>query len=142
MSESEHPAPRQLLAPWLQTLSAASDDRGTLLEMTNAGVPGQTWCRVFTLSTEEPSARGGHAHRLCTQALIAIAGKTVVRSRGIQGEFEFGLESRTTALIVPPMNWLSIDMGPKATLAVLADRPYERDDYIYDLSELLGRSKE
>lgn len=135
MPASESGASEQLLVPWLQTLGAASDGRGTLVEVTKCGVPGQAWCRAFILSTTAPSARGGHAHKNCTQALIAMAGTVVVRSKGTGGESEFHLASLTEALIVPPWNWLDIGMSQNATLLVLADRPYEPEDYVHSLDE-------
>lgn len=133
MPAKESGASEQLLVPWLQTLWAASDHRGTLVEVTKSGAPGQSWCRAFTLSTTAPSARGGHAHRKCTQALIAVVGTVVVRSQGAGGASEFHLSSATEALIVPPWNWLDLEMSENATLLVLADRPYEPEDYVRDL---------
>lgn len=123
------------LGPRLEVLAAATDDRGTLIEVSKAGVPGHAWRRAFILSTTAPAVRGGHAHKLCSQALIAIAGGSVVRSRGPVGELEFHLSSTTEALVVPPMNWLDIEMSQNATLLVLADREYESEDYIRDFDE-------
>ena len=135
MEKKQSDLPSPALAPRLEVLAAATDDRGTLVEVSKAGVPGQAWCRAFILSTTAPAVRGGHAHKLCSQALIAIAGGSVVRSRGLVGELEFHLSSTTEALVVPPMNWLDIEMSQNATLLVLADREYESEDYIRDLDK-------
>lgn len=124
-------------APWLQVLSDSTDDRGSLVEVTKAGAPGQVWCRAFTLSTSKRSVRGGHAHKLCSQALIPILGRVVVRSRGYYGELAFELNLPATALVVPPLNWLDIEIDEGASLLVLADRPYEPEDYIYDFDQVL-----
>lgn len=123
--------------PTLETLRGSTDRRGTLVELTQAAAPRYVWCRVFALSTKTPSIRGGHAHRSCSQALIALAGEVRVRSRGGFGSAEFDLALTTQVLIVPPMNWLEIDMGPDSVLLVLADRPYEPEDYVRDIDEFI-----
>ena len=70
-----------------------------------------------------------------------MVGNVRVRSRGVCGETEFQLEPMSEALVVPPLTWLEIEMSKNATLLVLADRPYEPADYIYDFQEVIKLAK-
>lgn len=132
MSELDRPR-----VPWIHSLAEHSDDRGTLVELTTAGGPQLRWCRVFSISVADAISRGGHAHRNCAQGLVAMAGSIRVKSFNGVERSEFRLTRRSEVLVVPPLNWLDLEFDEASTLLVLADRPYEADDYVYRMEDFL-----
>jgi len=95
--------------------------------------------RVFFVSTTGPQiARGIHAHRKCSQILIAIAGSlTCLVSDGVTST-EVRLRNPWDGLLMGPMVWgTQYDFSHDARLLVLADHPYARDEYIEDYGEFL-----
>lgn len=78
-------------------------------------------------------ARGRHAHRLCRQVLVCLAGSCHVTCRDGTAEAGFRLDRPDRALFVPAAIWAEQVYERDGTvLLVLADRPYEADDYIRD----------
>ena len=124
----------------LITLRRADDLRGSLaaIELTDdlPFVP-QRFFTVFGV----PSAhvRGEHAHRLCDQVLICLAGSvTVLVDDGSQRN-EVVLSDPSAAVYIPAMVWGSqFRFSSDAVLGVFASRKYEADDYIRDYAEYLA----
>jgi acetyltransferase-like isoleucine patch superfamily enzyme len=124
----------------LITLRRADDLRGSLAAIELADdlpfVP-QRFFTVFGV----PSAhvRGEHAHRLCDQVLICLAGTvTVLVDDGSQRN-EVVLSDPSAAVYIPAMVWGSqFRFSPDAVLGVFASRKYEPDDYIRDYAEYLA----
>lgn len=129
--------PEDARTPWIHSLAEYRDERGTLIELTTAGTPGQNWRRAFSISVPGPTVRGGHAHRRCTQGLVAITGSVRVKSDTGRTRSEFFLARPQDVLVVPPRNWLDLEFTQAATLLVLADRPYEQEDYVHEYGLLL-----
>ena len=95
--------------------------------------------RVFCVKAAEGAARGRHAHRRCTQLLVALSGRVrVVVSDGSETR-DFLLGEMGKGLLIPPTIWAEqIYQSPDAVLMVLCDRPYEADDYIRDYVAFLA----
>lgn len=96
--------------------------------------------RVFTVSTEANEQRGGHAHRECTQFLVAVSGKvTVVVDDGV-GRDEFTLDSGGVGLLIPPGIWAEQTyMEDGTVLMVLCSHAYDQGDYIRDYDKFVKR---
>ena len=81
-------------------------------------------------------SRGGHAHRLLEQLIIAASGSFSV---SIDDGFErrdFFLSRSYYGLYVPRMVWRHIDNFSSASVClVLASRKYEEDDYVRSYPE-------
>lgn len=95
--------------------------------------------RFFTVfGVPSAHVRGEHAHRLCDQVLICVAGSvTVLVDNGAQRS-EVGLVDPSIALYIPAMVWGSqFRFSRDAVLVVFASRPYEPEDYIRDYGEYL-----
>lgn len=94
--------------------------------------------RAFTV-TEVPigKERGLHAHRLCHQLLVALAGEVIVSvSDGVSSR-EFLLDNPEEGLHIPPLIWASQRyLLRHSLLYVLASHPYSRNDYIEDFEDL------
>jgi UDP-2-acetamido-3-amino-2,3-dideoxy-glucuronate N-acetyltransferase len=93
--------------------------------------------RAFVIHDTAPeTARGHHAHRQCTQGLIAAHGSVSLFVTDGDNEARYMLNHPGTMLVVPPGHWLDlIEFSPRASLVVLADMPYDESDYIRDFTE-------
>lgn len=82
--------------------------------------------------------RGEHAHRVCHQFLICVAGSVhVVVDDGRERE-QFVLGSPSLGLHLPPMVWgIQYKYSTDAVLMVLASEPYDAEDYIRDYGEFV-----
>lgn len=77
--------------------------------------------------------RGGHRHKLCTQALIAINGSCVVHCNDGIIQKDFIMDSPQNILILKPKDWHKMFKFTKNTiLLVLASHHYDVNDYIYE----------
>jgi UDP-2-acetamido-3-amino-2,3-dideoxy-glucuronate N-acetyltransferase len=89
--------------------------------------------RMFWIS-EVPAgtARGGHAHRACSQFLVCLRGRINVNAiDGTQSE-NFVLRQGDFLNMVPGIYSTETFLDEGSVLAVLCDRPYEPDDYVYE----------
>ena len=78
-------------------------------------------------------ARGGHAHKVCHQFLVAMAGQFTVTTDDGDEVRSWDLRSPTQGLHVPPGHW--VELAPAAdgaVLSVLASHGYDEGDYIRD----------
>lgn len=90
------------------------------------------WIQDFT----SEAVRGNHSHKKLTQVFIMISGSMNLKIyEGAQSKFyEFSRESKP--LIVEPGTWRIMSKASSdAVLLVIADRPYEPEDYIRDWDE-------
>jgi UDP-2-acetamido-3-amino-2,3-dideoxy-glucuronate N-acetyltransferase len=83
--------------------------------------------------------RGEHAHRLCHQYLICVAGScAAVVDDGTRRE-EVLLDRPELGLYMPPMIWgTQYRYSADAVLLVLASHHYDPDDYIRDYQDFLA----
>lgn len=90
--------------------------------------------RVYYLhGVPHGAARGGHAHHVLEQAIIAVTGSFVLRCHDGEAWIEVAMEDPTEAVLIPPMTWREItDFSEGAVCLVLASHTYEEADYIRD----------
>lgn len=122
------------------TLPSAADARGNLAVYSNDGdVPFRAE-RVFWITGVPPrQVRGLHAHRTCSEVLVAVSGSVTVELTDRSGTETYVLRSPREALLVPPMCWCRIyDFSTGAVLLCMADQPYDEAGYINDF-EAFGR---
>jgi hypothetical protein len=83
-------------------------------------------------------SRGGHAHRICWQFILAVNGSANVKVTNKIMTQNFELKDKQFGLLVPPLNWLEFSLDTsEANLLVMASDYYSEDDYIYNLQEIL-----
>jgi len=83
-------------------------------------------------------SRGGHAHLQLQQLIIAMSGSFDVRLDDGQKERTFSLNRSYYGLYIPRMVWRELDnFSSGSVCTVLASRPYEAEDYIYDYDEFV-----
>ena len=122
----------------LHPVSRATDLRGSLAALDFAELPFRPQ-RVFAVyDVPSESVRGAHAHRTCGQLLICMSGEVSSVADDGSSRQEFRLSSPEVALYIPPMTWsMQYRYTRDAVLVVLAELPYDPDDYIRDYEEFL-----
>jgi hypothetical protein len=121
----------------LLPLRIRGDSRGSLIALEKAtGVPFDVARAYFIFDTREGVSRGCHAHHRLNQLAVAVhGGCTMILDDGEMRE-TFRLASPDQGLLIGPMVWRVMhDFTPDCVLLVLADAPYDTDDYIFDYEE-------
>lgn len=86
--------------------------------------------------------RGGHAHKECWCALLAITGSFEVRLTDGREEMTVRLNRSNKAVLIPPGVWDTMHDFTSGTVALaLASHLYEEEDYIRDYDEFLDYIK-
>ena len=116
-----------------------SDSRGTLTVGEVSTLPFQP-VRFFVIGDVPAGAvRGRHAHKACHQLVVVARGACKLTLIDQHGRDEFTLSSAEIAVHIPPLTWgEQSEFTPGAVVLVLASDPYDANDYIRSLDELLG----
>jgi hypothetical protein len=117
---------------WID-LPREADARGTLVIVGHAAIPFSI-ARMFYVHGVPPGGeRGGHAHRVTEQFVIAIAGAFSLDLTDGRETRSFRLDSPGRGVYIPPMVWDRLyDFGSGAVCLVLASTQYAEADYIRD----------
>lgn len=93
--------------------------------------------RVFySFNIPDRKSRGAHAHRKCSQVLIAPSGRFTVELRDSVNVRRVVMSDPLKGLLVPPGIWASeLDFEPNAICLVLASDLYDESDYIRSFDE-------
>lgn len=88
----------------------------------------------FITGIPSEATRGGHAHKLNHEFLVALSGGFTVHLESPEKHCcEFRLEDPTIGLFVPALHWRVIDhYEPNSTCLVLASEHYSERDYVRD----------
>lgn len=96
--------------------------------------------RAFVVVAGEGQKRGNHAHKMCSQLLVAIRGKVMVSVDDGVHVRNFALTTLQEGLLIPPMNWATQEyIGEEAILMVACDQLFDEADYIRDYAEFIGK---
>ena len=125
----------------VQRVAEASDLRGRLTagEMPSEGVPftPKRWFLVYDVPSRE--VRGEHAHRVCHQFLVCVAGRVTVAVDDGEHRAEVLLDHPALGVYIPPLVWASqFRYDADAVLLVLASHPYDAGDYIREYDSFLA----
>jgi dTDP-4-dehydrorhamnose 3,5-epimerase-like enzyme len=83
--------------------------------------------------------RGGHAYRRLEEMFIALSGSFDVAVDDGRCSEVHQLNRSYLGLYVPPLVWRHLEnFSTNAVCLILASRPYEPDDYLYDRAEFLA----
>ena len=89
--------------------------------------------RTYFIYDISGSERGGHRHKVCWQALVAINGSCVVDCNNGSSTENFIMDKPQKILILKPEDWHKMSNFKKNTiLLVLASHNYDKNDYIYE----------
>lgn len=92
---------------------------------------------VFDVPSKK--VRGEHAHKVCHQFLICVAGDLTVMLDDGRERIEVRLDSPSRGLHIPPGVWgVQYKYSSNAVLVVLASHAYDPKDYIRDYAEFLA----
>ena len=83
-------------------------------------------------------SRGGHAHKRLKQLVVATSGSFTVTLDNGGEQRKYLLNHPWQGLLIDTGIWRTLDdFSSGAVCLVLASRPYEAEDYIYDYDEFL-----
>ncbi|MBL6964381.1 MAG: WxcM-like domain-containing protein [Bacteroidetes bacterium] len=114
------------------------DERGNLSFVQNkAEIPFSIKRVYWIYDVPGGEVRGGHAYKELEEVIIALSGSfDVAIDDGSGREQVFHLNRSYEGLYVPGMTWRQLrHFSTNAVALILASRPYEEDDYIYDYKE-------
>jgi dTDP-4-dehydrorhamnose 3,5-epimerase-like enzyme len=115
-----------------------SDAKGSLSVLEGADIPFIIQRIYYIHNVPVGAVRGEHGHRELEQVIICLSGAVeVMICDGTQQEF-VTLGDPATLLYVPPGRWRSVKFKEAGSvLCVVASRPFDKSDYIYDYEEFL-----
>jgi UDP-2-acetamido-3-amino-2,3-dideoxy-glucuronate N-acetyltransferase len=121
----------------LYPLTYARDLRGSLSALEFDGLPFAPRRMFAVYGVPDESVRGAHAHRTCGQLLVCMSGEArCIADDGKGSRQEFVLSTSRAGVYLPPMVWgMQYGYTRDACLVVLAELPYDPDDYIRDYEE-------
>lgn len=100
----------------------------------------QRYFVVFDVPSKD--VRGQHAHKVCHQLLVCLAGSVRVMADDGERRMEAALDSPDLAFYLPAGIWgVQYRYSPDAVLLVLASHPYDPDDYIREYEDFLAYKK-
>jgi carbonic anhydrase/acetyltransferase-like protein (isoleucine patch superfamily)/dTDP-4-dehydrorhamnose 3,5-epimerase-like enzyme len=123
----------------LHPFRRARDLRGSLaaLELSELPFVPRRLFAVYDVPSE--SVRGAHAHRSCAQLLVCVSGALSCVADDGTNRQGFRLASPDVGVLIPPLVWgMQYRYTHDAVLIVLAELPYDPDDYIRDYEEFLA----
>ena len=121
-------------------LPAFHDTRGRLFSLeSDASLPFALarvyWIVPATAPAEHHAnqPRGFHAHKKLQQVMVCVQGSCRLVLDNATQRQEISLNDPTQGLYIGPRVWREIhDISPDCILMVLADQPYQPEDYIHD----------
>jgi len=122
----------------LRVAPTYSDAKGSLSVLEGADIPFVIRRIYYIHDVPVGAVRGEHGHRQLEQIILCLSGVVeVMICDGIKQEF-FTLADPSTLLYVPSGRWRSVKFKEAGSvLCVLASRPFDKSDYIYDYEEFL-----
>jgi len=123
----------------LHRLPLAIDLRGSLsVGEIGQQVPFEVLRYFLVFDVPSAETRGEHAHHVCHQFLVCVAGKLAVVADDGEKRQEFILEKPNQGIHLPPMTWaVQYKYSADAVLLVLASHHYSSEDYIRNYDEFL-----
>lgn len=120
-------------------LPTISDPTGNLTPFEWGNLPFVP-ARVFILhDVVEGAQRGGHAHRMLQELIIAVSGSFEVVTVDVHGPHRWTLRRADSGLYIPPNVWRHLQgFSGNAIALVLASTRYDPEDYIRDKAEFLA----
>ena len=95
--------------------------------------------RAFAVFAKAGQLRGDHAHKTCTQMLVALQGSIEVTMDDGYKTMSSLLSPLSHGLVIPPMTWaIQKYLTDDATLLVVCDKLFDEDDYIRDRGNFLS----
>ena len=125
------------------TLDKIADPRGNLSVAEQLkDVPFKVSRVYWTYDIPAGSHRGGHAHRHCREFIVAVNGSFCVTLDNGSQQKTYQLNRPYLGLLVDTGIWRTLDdFSAGSVCLVLAEDPYDEEDYIYDYDEFIQSRK-
>lgn len=112
----------------LINLPTFTDERGALTVLDGA-LPFKV-VRSYWIYNSDGQTRGGHRHKHCRQALVAVRGEiSIYMNDGVTSD-TITLDRPDQCLLVEPKDWHTMTFGENSVLLVMSSHPYDRNEYI------------
>ena len=124
-------------------LQPHGDERGSLIALeVERNIPFKIERVYYMYGTSEGVRRGYHAHRTLRQVAISVRGSCRFLLDDGEEQIDLSLDNSTQALLIEPLIWHEMfDFSEDGVLLMLADQPYQADDYIRDYDQFLRCAK-
>ena len=116
------------------------DKRGNLSFLENRKhIPFEIKRVYWIYDVPRDDVRGGHAYKELEEVIVALSGSfDVAVDDGSGREQIFNLNRPYEGLYVPGMTWRQLrHFSTNGVALILASRPYDKDDYLYDYNEFI-----
>ena len=119
------------------TLRKIVDPRGNLTVAEQPkDIPFQVRRVYWTYDVPGGISRGGHAHKHCREFIVAVSGSFTVTLDNGNNKQSFLLNHPYQGLLVETNVWRTLeDFSSGSVCLVLAEDPFEEEDYIREYSE-------
>jgi len=129
---------RQAGVPRLLDAPSFMDGRGVLGVLEGAALPFDIQRVYYLYDVPIGAVRGEHGHKRLEQLIICMHGQTEAMLNDGTRQFPFVLNSPSQVLYVPSGHWRQLRFkAPETVVSIMASRPYEVDDYIYEYEDFL-----
>lgn len=99
--------------------------------------------RAFIIQANKGDIRGMHAHKLCTQLLVCVAGRVEVECSNGQEVVTHLLGGLDDSLLIPPGTWSTQKyLDDTNSLIVFCDSEYDEQDYIRNFDQYIKFTQE
>ncbi|WP_435257282.1 sugar 3,4-ketoisomerase [Thioclava sp. FR2] len=125
--------------PVLVQLPRFMDGRGSLGVIESHDLPFDIRRIYYLHDVPMGAVRGEHGHKRLEQMILCMHGQVEIILNDGHHQFPFTLTDANTGLYLPPGLWRRLRfLVPETVVCVLASRPYEKDDYIFEYEEFLA----
>ncbi|CAM6921159.1 FdtA/QdtA family cupin domain-containing protein [Escherichia coli] len=124
-------------------LQKHGDERGSLISLEESkNIPFEIKRVYYMFNTKDGVSRGFHAHRRLKQVAIVLRGSCrFILDDGVE-RIEILLDNPAQGLLLDSIIWREMkDFSSDCVLMVLADQPYDENDYIRSYDEFLEAIK-
>jgi dTDP-4-dehydrorhamnose 3,5-epimerase-like enzyme len=127
---------------WID-LPERADRRGVLTIIGHDDIPFSIARIFYVHGVPEGIERGGHAHHVTEQFVVALAGRFSLELTDGKERRSFRLDSPSRGVYIPPMIWDRLhDFSRDAVCLVLASTQYAESDYVRDWNEFVRLKSE
>lgn len=119
-------------------LPKINDPRGNLTVAEGADLPFTIRRAYWVYDIPGGEHRGGHAHKQCREFIVAVSGAFTVTLDNGKEKSSFLLNHPYQGLLVETGVWRTLDdFSSGAVCLVLAEYPFDEDDYIREYGDYL-----
>lgn len=121
----------------LINLKKFSDERGILVAIEeNSDVPFSIKRLFYIYDVSPKKIRGGHAHHLANQFIIALNGSCDIELKTFDSNTLLKIDNPSLGVFVPKLTWVNLyNFKNNAIILVLTDIKFEESDYIRDMND-------